>query len=92
LALGYFHLQEYALAKKYAQALLTIEPENLQAITLLDQINSKVTTSTYIFLSEYEILVFLNSEGIIGLALVGGIAAAVTGIVIASLKSNPKRT
>lgn len=49
LALGYFHLQEYALAKKYVQALLTLEPENLQAITLLDQINSKVTKSTYIF-------------------------------------------
>lgn len=47
LSLGYYRLENYEEAKKYAEDLLKIEPENLQAQSLLEKINEKVTRRTY---------------------------------------------
>lgn len=43
LGLGSFKVGEYANAKRYAEALLKVEPENSQAKHLLSEIEDKVT-------------------------------------------------
>lgn len=42
LSLGSFKLGDYTNAKRYVESLLKSEPDNTQALTLLDNINDKV--------------------------------------------------
>ncbi|EEA28745.1 hypothetical protein EYB25_000339 [Talaromyces marneffei] len=59
LALGNFKLGNYAEARKYNDALLEHEPDNLQAASLQELIDDKVA-----------------KEGLMGVAIVGGVALA----------------
>lgn len=46
LAVGYYRLENYSDAKKFAEVLLRHEPGNLQAKSLLDRINAQVAKGT----------------------------------------------
>lgn len=60
LALGNYKLGSYAEARRYNELLLDLEPDNLQAASLRELVDSKV-----------------QREGIMGVAIVGGLVAAV---------------
>lgn len=73
LALGNFKLGNYAEARRYNDLLLDNEPNNLQAESLRNLIDDRV-----------------SKEGLMGVAIVGGIAVA-AGIVGGLLMKNSRR-
>lgn len=82
IALGLYRLGDYSKAKYKCEELVRAEPQNMQAKSLLDTINSKATKGILL-----DCLHFLISlEGVIGLALVGGALAAAAGLAIALLR------
>lgn len=74
------------MARKLAENLLKLEPENLQAASLLEKINSKVAKGFEFFFAICQASLYLL-EGVIGLALVGGAVAALAGMAIAMLRN-----
>lgn len=84
LALGHHKLEEWGLAKQYAENLLSIEPENLQARSLLNTINEKVAKGIDIIAG---LICIYTLDGVIGLALIGGAVAAAAGLLVALLRS-----
>lgn len=83
MALGSYRMGEYGEAKKQCEELLKMEPHNMQARALLEKINSKVTKGTFNSMIK---IAQPFEEGVIGLALVGGVAAAAAGLCIALLR------
>lgn len=67
LSLGSFKLGDYTNAKRYVEALLEIEPHNLQAQTLLENIEDKITTEGLIGLGVVTGIVA------IGIGVIGGL-------------------
>lgn len=74
LALGNYKLGNYAEARRYNELLLELEPANLQAGSLKDLIDDKVT-----------------KEGLMGAAVVGGIAVAAGLVGTFLLKGSRRR-
>lgn len=74
LALGNYKLGNYAEARRYNELLLELEPANLQAGSLKDLIDDKVT-----------------KEGLMGAAVVGGIAVAAGLVGTLLLKGTRRR-
>lgn len=67
LSLGSFKIGDYTNAKRYVEALLKIEPENLQAKALLESIEDKITTEGLIGLGVVTGIVS------IGIGVIGGL-------------------
>lgn len=67
LSLGSFKIGDYTNAKRYVEALLKIEPENLQAKALLESIEDKITTEGLIGLGVVTGIVA------IGIGVIGGL-------------------
>ena len=86
LASAYYKVGEFKSALKHVNDLLQIEPQNRQALDLKKKIEEKVTngSSIHVFMN------LLLLEGILGLALVGGIAAAAAGVALVFLRSKRK--
>lgn len=74
LALGNYKLGNYAEARRYNELLLELEPANLQAGSLKELIDDKVTR-----------------EGLMGAAVVGGIAVAAGLVGTFLLKGSRRR-
>lgn len=74
LAIGHYRLGNYKYAAECADDLLSIEPKNLQALSLKKLIESK-----------------LQRDGILGLAVLGGIVAAAAGVAYAMIRSKTEK-
>ena len=59
------------------------EPNNTQALDLKNKIEKKLTNGT--FGKQIQILLFL--DGVLGLAVAGGLAAAIAGVVLVMYRS-----
>ena len=62
---------------------MATEPNNKQALDLKNKIEKKLTNGT--FGKQIQILLFL--DGVLGLAVAGGLAAAIAGVVLVMYRS-----
>lgn len=83
LASANYKVGEYKLALNYINELLATEPNNLQALDLKNKIEKKLTNG--IFCKYVQILLCL--DGVLGLAVAGGLAAAIAGVVLVMYRS-----
>lgn len=84
LALGNYRLGNYAEARRYNEALLDNEPQNLQSQSLRTLIDDKVAkgglwphiTAVYHVTDRCGVLFFARVEGLLGVAIISGVALA----------------
>lgn len=81
-----YKIGEYRKALGHINELLTSEPNHPQAIELKDKIEKKLTNGTCLYLN----LALFLLDGVIGLAVAGGLAAAVAGIFMVMYRSKRK--
>jgi fission 1 protein len=84
LAVGHYRLGQYSEARSHINELLKSEPSNQQAHSLQKLIEGKASRG-FIISPPLKYL-----EGIIGMALVGGLAAAAAGLLIAAVRSRTR--
>ena len=88
LASANYNVGEYKTALRYVNELLLSEPNNLQALDLKVKIEKKLTGGKNINDSSNTPYLFL--DGVLGLAVAGGLAAAAAGIILVMLRSKRK--
>ena len=86
LASANYKVGEYKCALKYVNELLSSEPSNSQALDLKDKIEKKLTNGMLFF---FDVL-YLFLDGVLGLAVAGGLAAAVAGVLMVMYRSKRK--
>ena len=79
-AIGHYRLGNYAEARRYNDTLLGNEPENLQARSLRGLVDEKVAKGEFEFLGRLGAELMMRIEGLLGVAIVSGVALA-AGIV-----------
>ena len=87
LAIGHYRLGNYKYAAECADDLLSIEPKNLRALSLKKLIESKLQRGT---LFQDRLNVF-RTDGILGLAVLGGVVAAAAGVAYAMIRSKTEK-
>lgn len=82
LAVANYKVGEYKKALGHINELLADEPNNLQALDTKNKIEKKLKNGNY-----RATKLFLFLDGVLGLAVAGGIAAAVAGVVLVMYRS-----
>lgn len=86
LAMANYKIAEYRKALTHIKELIAAEPNNQQALALKEKIDAKLSTGNIELASSLSFNICIL-DGIIGMALVGGVAAATVGILIAAFRS-----
>lgn len=81
MSAGYLKLKEYKKADQLVNKILEREPKNSQALDLKNEIKNRMNTGTFLTARQTYL------DGMIGLALVGGLAAVGFGLLIRMTRS-----
>jgi fission 1 protein len=85
LSVGSYKIGDYTNGRKYCDILLEIEPDNQQALHLRQAIEDKLSRGmcTFILIESLNhiLIIFFFIEGLIGIAIIGGVVAIGAAVV-----------